>query len=251
MFYGQRKYGFKIPFLTFYFLFMKKIFFILPFMLIFACIFNFTACKKEIVIPPSLRVCMKYAMTQCADPWGYQTGQADSVTIAAYFQSHSINANYNHIVRVDPGMVCTACTCTNGKTLYVEAAAQDTNKLKLIGFVVCSSNITQNLPNSLTGNWDYVWLWGGIGGFSESMANEHKWVNFSTTGTATFYTNATQTAQVGYTIVPKDPSFIGDAGISYTPAIGSIMSQNFIISNDSLWLCDVVSDGLVFTLKRR
>ncbi len=224
---------------------MKKIYFI------FAAICIFTACKKETVQPPQLQTCMKYAMTQCADPWGYQAGQADSVTINQYFNTRNIAATYNRIVQVYPGMVCAACNCLSGKTLYVDVTAQDTNKLKAIGFVSCNTNSVNAQPNALTETWDYVWVSGGFGGISQSMVNEHKWVIFSTTGIATFYTNSTITTQTNYTITAKDSAFWGDHGINYTPATGIFLSQNFSIRNDSLSLYDNAADGFIYTLKRR
>ncbi len=222
---------------------MKKLFFF------FALLCAFWACQKEPVttLPPHVHPttsCMKFEMTQCADVWGYP---ATSASIAAYFTAHQINATITRIDSINPGMVCAACTCTNGKTLFVEAAtAADITKLTAIGFVACSANTANN---SLVGLWHYVWEKGGIAGFNHSIVNQNRTANFTAAGVATYYQNGVQNYQHNYTIGARDTSFEGDFGLINTSAPYS--NSNFTIRHDTLWIySNINADGIDYTLVR-
>jgi hypothetical protein len=217
----------------------------------------FASCKKETLMPPQLRVCMKYAMTQAADPWmfvgcGVPPIPTDSMMITDYFRNNHLDATYNHIDYVDLGIACTSAMCPSGKTLYVEVASADVSKLTALHFIPCSDVFPTQNTNNLMGQWNYVWISGGFAGIDQSMVNEHKWVDFTGTNQALFYTNTALLEQATYMIGPRDSSFWGgDYGIQYNVTTGSMISQNYSLRNDTLFLYTNVSDGLNYKLTRR
>ena len=231
---------------------MKKILFFC------AVITAIAACKKdEQPIPPvekpTTALCMRYAMTQCADPWGYvfcgtPPTPTDSSLVVDYFAAHHIGATFGHISYTDPGIVCAACNCISGKTLFVEAAnATEAAKLTALGFTTCTS---APVNNPVLGQWNYVWVSGGLSGISQTLVGQNQWIDLSaSTLLFTAYNGATQIDQAGFSLVAKNASFPGDYGINYSEV--SWLPQNYRVRNDSLWLYDAAYDGMTFTLVRR
>ncbi len=208
----------------------------------------FLACIKDPApvtpTPAPTGSCMKFEMTQCADPWGYP---ATAARISNYFAAHQINASFTRIDSINPGAVCAACTCTNGKTLFVSAAtAADITKLNALGFIACSNNLGNN---SLVGLWHYVWEKGGIAGFNHSIVNENRTAEFTAAGVTTYYRNNVQNYQHNYLIGARDTMFEGDFGLINTSAPYS--NSNFTIRHDTLWIySNINADGIDYTLVR-
>ena len=228
---------------------MKKIFFLASF-----CLMCFASCKKNTEIVPPVDTpsntanCMKYEMTQCADPWGYpQTATiTPQVFFNTYFTNNNIAATYKSIVHTpNSGMVCNACTCTSDNVLYVEVAPSAVAQLTQMGFVPCSSAPRSNI---LWGDWLYVHQSGGFAGVNNNIRHLNYRAFFTTNQvTVTGFNNPPSTRP--YSLVPPNPSFQYNNGIAYDNS--GTAQENFMIRNDSLFIGDVAADGFHFILERQ
>jgi hypothetical protein len=229
---------------------MKKIFFLTVALLIF-----FASCKKatEASNTPPVQtvqpIFMKYAMTQCADVWGYpQTASTTpQVFFNTYFTNNNIGATYKSIFH-DPNLaaVCAACTCASGDVLYVEATPAAVAQLTQMGFVQCASAPHSNV---LWGDWLYVQQ---IGGFSPPLLDmrslNHHLLFAGNQVTLTKGSNPPTTRT--YSIVPPKPNIQYGNGIAYDN--NTTAQENFMVRNDSLFIdSNVAADGFHSILIRQ
>jgi hypothetical protein len=191
-------------------------------------------------------ICMKKALTQCAEPWG--THHAVNTPAPSffnnYFSTNQINATFTNIV-VDSTLIqiCAACQCLSGEVLYVEAAPDAIAYLQNLGFFPCN----ELGCGDLVGEWDYKLMGGGISGGIIDLTTQNRRVSFS--GTEATFTQGTSIPYVlPYFIVPKNTSFPGDYGITYES--GTPATNNFWIRNDTLFLSDLIYDGYITILVR-
>ncbi|MDX1651883.1 MAG: hypothetical protein R3277_05290 [Brumimicrobium sp.] len=81
-------------------------------------------------------VCMYFQETQCANPWDfYSTDEEEYLNkIEAYLESKGIE-----VLRIlrkmnGPEIVCMACSCPSGATIYIQTTNSDVIKAENQGF---------------------------------------------------------------------------------------------------------------------
>jgi hypothetical protein len=102
--------------------------------LLFTAILLYLAgCTKEDQIADKT-ITVKYAQTQCADPWGYGTDNVVINKLRNYMDSAQLSAPLLSImIKQENDMAaCLACTCPTGKVIYVSLMASDELKQKLL-----------------------------------------------------------------------------------------------------------------------
>lgn len=81
-----------------------------------------------------------FAETQCANPWGTNTGDAEADVIAAvtsYLDDLCVDVSETTIESaVGQGLTCQACTCPSGRGIRVKADADDEAILLSEGFLL-------------------------------------------------------------------------------------------------------------------
>jgi hypothetical protein len=78
-------------------------------------------------------VTLKYAQTQCADPW--RTGASDSETLAHinhYLDSLNLYVADLTLKKEGDPVTCLACTCITGKVIYVSTLNSEAMKEKYL-----------------------------------------------------------------------------------------------------------------------
>lgn len=85
---------------------------------------------------PQGPVTVRYAQTQCADPWagaGQNTDQGFEAAAKAYVQQQGIQL-YSSSVTTAGAAVCAACTCPTGRVLQATVSPADVAALEALGF---------------------------------------------------------------------------------------------------------------------
>lgn len=81
---------------------------------------------------------MRYAQTQCADPWGYGDDGSDvavEYALRDFFGSRGIVIDEVRVFgAAEPVKNCMACNCPTGKTIYATVNAADSATLTSLGF---------------------------------------------------------------------------------------------------------------------
>ena len=90
-------------------------------------------------VSPDHRSWVAKNTTQCSEPW-----QLQDTTLKGFFNQRGILIyDMQSIGYLPPGsVVCEACSCTSGSTLFLQVAKNDVHKMKQYGFV-------EQVPNKI------------------------------------------------------------------------------------------------------
>lgn len=84
---------------------------------------------------PQTTVGVRYAQTQCADPWGQaRTPQDLEVAVKNHLQQQGIVAQDVQASRTSGGSVCLACVCKTGIELQAQVNRTDLPAVLALGF---------------------------------------------------------------------------------------------------------------------
>lgn len=100
------------------------------------CFLSTEGCTRDAQDPaPTSLVGVRYAQTQCADPWGQASSTQQLVVVArGYLAQHGITL-FQPQARVDnAGAVCTACSCSTGVVLAGAVQPADVSAVLALGF---------------------------------------------------------------------------------------------------------------------
>jgi putative hemolysin len=99
-----------------------------------------SACKKSEAEPaPANPVTVRYAQTNCADPWATaasnpNTDEDFQAAVQQYVQQKGIKLYSVKVSTTATQGACRACTCPTGRSLEAKVEATDVAALKQVGF---------------------------------------------------------------------------------------------------------------------
>lgn len=100
------------------------------------------ACKKDGCKTPSDLVCMERPGTQCSDPWSRTGGGSKPSAVEKYLAGKGIHARDISVEYNDPGIVCAACSCPSGETVYIKVAREEVKAAEAEGFATGGCDAT-------------------------------------------------------------------------------------------------------------
>lgn len=99
-----------------------------------------SACKKSEAEPsPINSVTVRYAQTNCADPWAAtaanpNTDEGFQAAVEQYMQQKGIKLYSVKVSTMAASAVCRDCTCPTGRSLEAKVESTDVAALRQVGF---------------------------------------------------------------------------------------------------------------------
>jgi hypothetical protein len=95
-------------------------------------------CKRTMCCePPAAFEDMVRVQTQCADPWGYGSNDAQTISqLRDYLTQKKIFVGEIQLLSTGEQVVCQTCNCSKGFKFNVRAAGQNIDSLKNEGFAL-------------------------------------------------------------------------------------------------------------------